>query len=191
MGERGPARTPTRVLALRASWRAKTRSGEVQPPAGKPRCPRWLKKEAKRAWKELVPQLEGMGILARCDRNAIARYCQTLAMWREANEWLAQHGDVFPERDAAGRVVAIREYPHVARVIRLGEQLLRLEKQFGLTPSARAGFDAPQRTTEVNQFQEWLLKGAAMRAEQEERLCRLECRENAPARGAEADERGK
>ena len=35
-------------------------------------------------------------------------------------------------------MTGIREYPQVARVLRLSEALLRLEKQFGLTPAARA-----------------------------------------------------
>ena len=138
MGERGPAKTPTHILKLRGSWRADAREGEPTPDRSRPRCPIWLAKEAKRAWRELVPQLEHMGLLAKCDRNAIVRYCQTLAMWREAQEWLMEHGTVHPEKDAAGRVVGLREYPHVARVIRLSEVLARLEKQFGLTPAARA-----------------------------------------------------
>ena len=139
MGERGPARTPTSILKLRGSWLAKTRGGEPRPPPGKPRCPVWISKEAKRAWAELIPQLEMMGLLARCDRNILVRYCQTLAMWRAAQEWIIEHGDVFPEKDSRGRVVGLKEYPHVSRVIRLSEHLLRLEKPLGLSPSARAG----------------------------------------------------
>ena len=159
MGERGPARTPTRVLALRGSWRAKTRALEPEPPPGRPRCPRWLAREAKRVWRDLLPQLDRMGLLARCDRLALARYCQMWAKWRECEEWMSEHGDVYPEKDAEGRVVGLREYPHVARSIRLSEALLRLEKQFGLTPSARAGLDVPQRPPEMDVFQEWLSRG--------------------------------
>lgn len=139
MGERGPARTPTRLLDLRGSWRAKLRKDEPQPDRSRPQCPRWLRTEAKRAWKRLVPQLEAMGVLARCDRNALARYCQTFAKWRECEEWLMQNGSVFPIKDGSGQPVGLGEFPQVARAMRLGEQLLRLEKQFGLTPSARAG----------------------------------------------------
>ena len=144
MGERGPAPRPARILKIRDSWRAKAREGEPEPAEGRPRCPLWLSKEAKRAWREVIPQLERMGLLAKCDRSAIMRYCQTLAMWREAAEFLAEHGSIYPEKDAAGRLVAIREYPQVARAVRLSEHLLRLEKQFGLTSSARAGLALPR-----------------------------------------------
>ena len=138
MGERGPARTPTSVLKTRGSWRAKARKGEPQPKKGRPRCPRWIKPEARRAWRELIPQLEMMKVLTKIDKNALVRYCQTLAMWREAHEFLQKHGTVYSERDSGGKVTGLREYPQVARVLRLSEALLRLEKQFGLTPAARA-----------------------------------------------------
>ena len=39
MGIRGPAPTPTPILALHGSWRAKTRAGEPRPPQGKPQRP--------------------------------------------------------------------------------------------------------------------------------------------------------
>ncbi len=139
MGERGPAPTPTRILQMRGSWRGKLRRNEPKPERKSPHCPAWLRKEAKRAWKEITPQLEAMGVLGRCDRSALARYCQTLAKWREAEEFLMEHGSVYPVKSADGSIVEIREYPQVGRAIRLAEQLLRLEKQFGLTPSARAG----------------------------------------------------
>ena len=139
MGERGPARTPTKILEMRGSWRAKARAGEPKPERMRPRCPRWLSAAAKRAWRRLMPQLEQMGILGRCDREALARYCMMWAKWREVEIWLMEHGDCYPERDGSGEVVGLKEYPQVARAIRLSEHLLRLEKQFGLTPAARAG----------------------------------------------------
>ena len=102
MGSRGPARTPTQILKLRGSWLANRREGEPKGDPAAPHCPKWLRKEGKALWKEIVPQLAAMGVLARCDRNAIARYCQTFAKWREAEEFLKEHGAVYPEKDASG-----------------------------------------------------------------------------------------
>ena len=144
MGERGPAKTPTRILQMRGSWRARARRDEPKPESGRPRCPRWLGSRARRKWREVVPHLASMRVLAKCDRNALARYCQLMAMWQEAQDWLRKHGTVYPEKDAKGRTVGIREYPQVGTVLRIGEQLLRLEKVFGLTPSARAGLAVPK-----------------------------------------------
>ena len=145
MGSRGPARTPTQILSLRGSWLAKTREGEPKGDPAVPHCPKWLRKEGKALWKEIVPQLAAMGVLARCDRNAIGRYCQVYAKWREAEEFLKEHGTVYPEKDATGRVVVLREYPQVQQAMKLAEQLLRLEREFGLTPSARSNIVVPRK----------------------------------------------
>ncbi len=150
MGKRGPARTPTRILKMRGSWRADAREGEPEPDASRPRCPAWLRKEAKRAWKELIPQLEAMGILAKCDRNPLARYCQTLAQWKATEQWIMKHGDAYPEKDARGKIIGLKEYPQVSRALRLSEALLRLEKQFGLTPAARADLAIEKHNPDEN-----------------------------------------
>ena len=63
MGRRGPPPTPTPMLKLRGSWRADVNRAEPQPEMGKPKCPDWIDVYAKAAWKQLVPQLEQMGVL--------------------------------------------------------------------------------------------------------------------------------
>ena len=150
MGERGPAPTPTKMLEMRGSWRAKKRQGEPKPERSRPQCPRWLRKEAKRIWEELIPQIDEMGILGRCDRHALARYCQALANWRLAEEWVMEHGDVYPEKNEKGEVIGVKEYPQVGKSIRLAEMLLRLEKQFGLNPAARAGLGTVREPPDPN-----------------------------------------
>ena len=79
MGRRGPPPTPTEILTLHGSklvnqCREQT---EAKGPAGKPTCPNWLAKDAKKAWKQIVPMLETMHMLSRIDANALARYCET------------------------------------------------------------------------------------------------------------------
>ena len=137
MGKRGPAPTPRAILTRRGSWRGKAAAGEPSPPAERPACPAWLSLDATRLWRELVPRLLAMGVLAKVDRNALARYCSTWARWRRAEEFLAAHGEVYPVRDRHGRVTDYRTYPEVKIAAQLGEALGRIEGQFGLTPSAR------------------------------------------------------
>ena len=144
MGTRGPPPTPTNILDMRGSWRAKRNPAEPQPERGRPRCPRWLDDTAKTAWKRLVPQLDRMGVLTRVDANALARYCRLWSRWRQAEEFLQQRGDSFLVRDGAGNVKGVKAYPQVRMANQLAEQLLRLENHFGLTPAARARLAAPQ-----------------------------------------------
>ncbi len=148
MGTRGPPPTPTPVLAMRGSWRSKRNPREPCPEPGRPRCPRWLDKQAKAAWKQLAPQLDRMGVLAKVDGNALARYCQLWARWRSAEEFLRDRGDTHLVKDADGHVKGIRAYPQVRIANQLAEQLLRLEQQFGMTPSARSRIEVPDHAGE-------------------------------------------
>lgn len=137
MGKRGPAKTPTAVLAARGSWRAKVRDGEPEA-SGVPVCPDWLNDDAKAVWFRLLPMLTAMSIVGSVDENALARYAQIFARWKSCEEFIAKHGQVMPVKDESGQVVGMKEFPQVGRASRLADQLLKLEQQFGMTPSARA-----------------------------------------------------
>ena len=78
----GTKPTPTAILKMRGSPLARNRKDEVQPPPDLVIMPQWLGVNAKRVWKTIVPQLGAMGVLAKIDTNAIARYCDTFAHWR-------------------------------------------------------------------------------------------------------------
>ena len=103
-----------------------------------------------------------MGVLAKCDRNALARYCQTWAKWRTAEEVLIAEGDTREVKalDRAGRIVVmdLKDRPEVARSMKLGDQLLRLEQQFGLTPSARASLTQPRENRDENRGKDRFFK---------------------------------
>jgi len=138
MGRRGPARTPTKVLALSGSWRAKSRTDEPPADGKTPICPAWLGKHAKTTWRYIVPRLADMGVLGSTDRNTLARYCQLFVRWREA--------------EASGDVTLS---------IKLSAHLLKLEREFGLTPSARAGLAKPKDNPHENRGKNRFFQKAA------------------------------
>jgi len=140
MGRRGPPPTPTAVLKLRGSTLVtkQREAREVKAPSGRPACPRWLDKDAKAAWKYIVPILEGMGVLTRADVNALSRYCRLWSRWRKAELFIDEHGEVYPLKDDVGHVKCVQQWPQVSIANKLAQQLTRLEQEFGLTPSARA-----------------------------------------------------
>jgi len=147
MGKRGPSKTPTAILKVRGSRWANDRPAEPKPPAAKPICPAFLSAAAKSAWKNLAPQLDEMGVLSRIDRNALARYCESWARWKACAEFIQQYGETYKQLDNDGNVKAVLPWPQVASYGRLAEQLLRLEVQFGLTPSARADLQVERQPT--------------------------------------------
>ncbi len=141
MGQRGPRPTPTAILRQRGSRRANLRKGERQPLRERPTCPRWLDKTAKACWKQIIPQLDQMGILTTIDANAIARYCVLWSRWIKAEQFIAGHGETYPLRDNEGRVKCLQQFPQVAIAHRLSIALTKIESEFGMTPSSRSRID--------------------------------------------------
>jgi P27 family predicted phage terminase small subunit len=147
---------PTAVLKLRGTARKDRTRHEPEPPDGMPRCPAWLDRQAKSAWKQLVPQLKQMRVLSRIDRNALVRYCQFWSRWKKAEEFLQKHGDVYPLKDEFGKLKCLQQFPQVAISHKLGAALGRLEQEFGLTPSARSRIQVLPQEDEPDPFKEFL-----------------------------------
>ncbi len=139
MGTRGPTPLPHAVLAARGSWRASLARDERTPvpEPGIDDPPEWLDDEARGAWNDLSARLQAMGVLGTIDWHALALYCQLWSRWRQAEEFLARHGDSYIVRDNRGEVRGVKLYPQVKLAGQLAEQLTRLGREFGLSPSAR------------------------------------------------------
>lgn len=132
MAARGPAPTPTRILKLRGSPRARGRKREPSPKAGMPAMPADLDGDARSCWKRLAGELDGLGVVSHADANALERYCRLWARWREAEREIAEKGSTFEtEKGYVG------QQPSVAIAQKLAIALLRLEQEFGLTPASR------------------------------------------------------
>ncbi len=138
MAKRGPPPQPTRLRLLRGNPGKRRIDGrEPQPKMEAPVCPQWLSAKAKRVWKDVVPLLKDMRIITRVDRDALTAYCQTYARWRSAEEFLDQHGEIYPVRDEKGNIRRMKLYPQVG-IARTLLQILRCyQQEFGMTPSAR------------------------------------------------------
>lgn len=139
MGRRGPPPTPTEVLRLRGSWRAKEREGEVVFPPGRPSCPAFLSKEAKAEWKRQARALEAAGILASVDRAVLAAYCEAWAEFVDMRKRLDETGPLV--KAASGNIVT---NPLVTQKNRAVARLVALAGHFGFSPSARARIKAPE-----------------------------------------------
>lgn len=161
MGRRGPAPTPTKILALRDSWLAKTRNDEPKPPVSTPRCPSWLDVEAKARWKHIVPKLADMGLLAAIDGDALVNYCQTWSRWKQAEQFIAQHGPVYPIKDDKGNVKYLQQVPQVSIAKGLVQVLSRYQQEFGMTPSARTRIEVPNQKEQagVDEFDAFINRG--------------------------------
>lgn len=67
-------------------------------------------------WDRLLPKLDAMGVLSQVDASALGRYCERLDAWHQMRS---------------------KRISNFEDSLRISTHLLRLEREFGLTPSAR------------------------------------------------------
>jgi len=170
MGRRGPQPTPTKVLELRGSHRAKERAARGEPvpsgsAAGVPRCPDRIarNKDAHRCWKYHVRKLRDTGLLSMLDVNVFARYCHTWASYVAAADFVDKHGPNMVVKNGDTPIGYV-ERPEVSRMIRWASVLDKLERKLGLSPADRSGFvalDKPQRDSAEQSLERRLFGGPA------------------------------
>ena len=134
MATRGRKPKPTALKLLEGNpGKRPINEHEPVPPKGTVKCPTWLEPEAKKEWTRLAPSLEAMGVLTQADLTAFAGYCQAYARWKEAEEFISQHGSIF--QTPSGYV---QQVPQVS----IAQQNLKIMQsfcsEFGLTPATRA-----------------------------------------------------
>ena len=134
MAQRGRKPKPTALKMLEGNPGGRPlNTKEPKPEKKAPRCPSWLEDEAKKEWKRMAKVLEQMGLLTEMDMAAFAGYCQAYARWKEAEEFLTQHGSMV--RTPNGY---LQQVPQVS----IAQQNLKIMQsfcaEFGLTPATRA-----------------------------------------------------
>ena len=95
MAKRGRKPTPTAIKELEGNpGKRPLNAKEPKPVKKAPSCPKWLEPEAKKEWRRLSKQLEQLGVLTELDMASFAAYCQAYARYKEAEEFITQHGSI-------------------------------------------------------------------------------------------------
>ena len=96
MATRGRKPKPTAIKRLEGNpGKRPLNIYEPKPQKKAPACPDWLDEEAKREWHRLAKTMEAMGVLTEADRAAFATYCDAYSKWKDATEFINQHGQIF------------------------------------------------------------------------------------------------
>ena len=147
MGKRGPAPQPSILKYIRGNP-SKERLNENEPtpemleeeyPA-----PEYLEGAGLQKWKEVVPLLIRMRVMTEADVETIARYCAMWEQWKKNYEIVKKNGDTLtmwepdPKRPGKERVKYIQATPYATQMVKIADKLLRIEQEFGLTPSSRS-----------------------------------------------------
>jgi len=149
MAKRGPKPTPTPVLRLRQSWRAKKRGPEPDLDHKRPARPIWLKGEGRKCWERLCPILFKAGLVTELNRETLALLCSAWADYVEAEQQLDRTRNKDGTRallikTSNGTVV---ENPLLHVRNRAWGQVYKGAACFGLTPADIAGVRAMEKPT--------------------------------------------
>lgn len=155
MATRGRKPTPTAIKLLEGNpGKRPLNANEPKPEKKAPSCPKWLEPEAKKEWRRLAKQMEQIGILTQVDMAAFAGYCQAYARWKEAEEFITQHGSIL--RTKSGYVQPVPQVSIAQTYLKI---MNRFAEQFGLTPAARSRIIAEDNTSGPSDEMEALLGG--------------------------------
>lgn len=154
MATRGRKPKPTALKLLEGNLGNRPLNTNEPRPTGAPNCPDWLEDEAKAEWERMSTVLENMGMLTDMDMVAFAGYCQAYARWKEAEEFLSQHGSIV--RTPNGY---LQQVPQVSIAQTNLKIVLKFCEQFGLTPSSRSRIVADKSVEETTDEMEKLLRG--------------------------------
>lgn len=136
---RGPVPTPTEILSARgSSIPDRKRQNEPKPKGRLGTAPKRLSKEEKSVWKQVVKDLEEMGVGRQPDSRILERYCVEFVLYWKDCEFVREHGTTYSLKDEHGDEKCVAQYPQVGAMHKRAATLLRIEQEFGLTPSSRA-----------------------------------------------------
>lgn len=142
MGARGPAPKPTNLRILDGTARQhpeRVNAREPDPAPADTSPPKWLKgKEERRVYTLVASRLAAMHLLTEADEMAVAQLAIYWVKWKALAEeastevWTTDTG--YTSTD-----------PRINSMVKLGEKVTALLKEFGMTPSARTRISVPEQ----------------------------------------------
>lgn len=155
MGKRGPKPEPTVLKLARGNpGKRKTNKKEPKPKSDQIEPPEYLSGKSMEKWNEITPALITSGVMTNADVETIGRYCSMWEQWVKYLEQCRRGLDVLVIKDENGKVKYMQSSPAATMQMKLSTALLRIEQEFGLTPSARTGINVNEEK-EDNDFEKW------------------------------------
>ena len=143
MGKRGPRPEPTILtLAKGNPGKKQINKAEPKPSAAKIAPPKYLSGESLKCWKAIVPGLISTGVMTEADVPTLARYCTMFEQWLRYLAEVRAGNDILVILNDDGSVKYEQASPAATMQQKLATSMLRIEQEFGLTPSARTGIVA-------------------------------------------------
>ena len=140
MGERGPAPKPTRLRVLQGNpGEHRLNPNEPMPkPITPPPPPAHLHEIARELWIQVAERLCLAGLLSKLDLPLLEIYCESYFHYRQADDFIKEHGPEFTVVNAKGQVQVVREYPAVAVRRSCVAAMNKIGAELGLSPASRS-----------------------------------------------------
>lgn len=136
MGDRGPAKIPAATHQKRGTFQP-SRHATPSLPIEIPEMPLDLPPAAQAVWKNVTAKLFSAGLIADLDQMALRMLAESVWLYQESHDDIIAKGLTISTTN--GNVV---QNPSVGIRNKAWEQIVKLCKQFGMTPSARTGLPA-------------------------------------------------
>ena len=150
MGKRGPRPEPTIIKMAKGNpGKRRLNKQEPKPESDGIEPPDWVTGVSLEKWHEIVPKLIAMGVMTNADIEPIARYCTMHEQYLKYLDQVRRGLDVLVIRDEKGKVKYMQSTPAATMLNKLAASMLRIEQEFGLTPSARTGIVASKQETDA------------------------------------------
>lgn len=146
MAKPGPTKTPTAILKLHGSWRAKGRPDEKGLSSEMPRMPARVGRYryAKAFWKANVPFLMELGLMTMLDPIQFTEMCIVFHRMRVAEDLIDADGNEICLKRGTNQMVT---HPAVARYEANRKEFLKIADKFGCAPTARASLQLEIKNT--------------------------------------------
>lgn len=134
MARPGPKPTPTALKVLRGNPGRRPLNGdEPEPAVYLPDPPSDLKGYALEEWQARGPQLERLGLITESDIPAFESYCRAWGRYRNAEDTLAEEGEVFNTPSGYRQ-----QNPYRGIANKALEQCRRFWEEFAMMPASRS-----------------------------------------------------
>ena len=129
-----PSRKSNEELKRTGGYRP-DRHGSWDMPIKRPRKPNKMHVESKKVWEKVCDVMEAAGTISVLDELALTLLCDTMVIYKKAHDQVMDDGFLIQSTTRHGTMTKT----HPATQIRdnAQTQILRILKEFGMTPAAR------------------------------------------------------
>lgn len=157
MPKPGRKTTPTKLRVVRGNpSKRELAENEVEPEqiaeAAEPIIK--LNKKEREKWDRITGNLQAVGLLTVMDMDMLGRYCKMLTRFDILSNYIQQHGTIGKRRNQFGEFeVSSTQFNQWTK---LNSELIRIELQFGFSPSARSGIIGPLKDDTKSEWEKFL-----------------------------------